>query len=65
MKILLVEDDEDKRDDLSIFIKEKLTDNFRVARSIQSSKKALREDKFDLIILKMSRLNFISSQTEY
>ena len=64
MKILLVEDDEDKRDDLSIFIKEKLTDNFRVARSIQSSKKALREDKFDLILLDMTIPTFDISPTE-
>jgi len=64
MKILLVEDDEDKREDLSSFIKEKLTDNFRIAKSIQSGKKALKEAKYDLILLDMTIPTFDVSPLE-
>ncbi|MDX2172976.1 MAG: response regulator [Bacteroidota bacterium] len=64
MKILLVEDDEDKRDDLSLFIIEKLTDDFRIAKSIQSGKKALQEEKYDLILLDMTIPTFDVSPLE-
>ncbi len=64
MKILLVEDDEDKREDLSSFICEKLTTNLRIARSIQSGKKALKDEKYDLILLDMTIPTFDVSPQE-
>lgn len=64
MKVLLVEDDEDKRDDLVLFINEKLTKNLRIAKSIQSGKKALREEYFDLVLLDMTIPTFDISPTE-
>ena len=54
MKILLVEDDEDKMNDLVAFIQEKLTENFTIARSFQSGKKALKEINYDLVLLDMT-----------
>lgn len=64
MKILLIEDDEDKREDLLSFVKENLTENVTVARSIQSGKKALSEEEFDLILLDMTIPTFDISPTE-
>ncbi len=64
MKVLLIEDDEDKRNDLLFFIEEKLTNDYKTARSIQSSKKILNEEEFDLILLDMTIPTFDISPTE-
>lgn len=64
MKILIVEDDEDKREQLSSFIKEKLSENIVETRSFQSGKKALLTDSFNLIILDMSIPTFDKTSNE-
>lgn len=55
MNLLLVEDDENKRQQLLSFLKEHLQDaNFTVERSLQSGLRRIRSDKFDVVILDMT-----------
>jgi CheY-like chemotaxis protein len=58
MKVLLVEDDEDKREQLILFINEKIECDLVEVRSFQSALKAIKEDKFDLILLDMTMPTF-------
>ena len=63
MKILLVEDDEDKREQLIKFIIENYNVTPCEARSYNSAVKAIKEDSFDLILLDMTMPTFdISAQ---
>ncbi|MBV5284051.1 MAG: hypothetical protein JZU53_16635 [Paludibacter sp.] len=58
MKTLLVEDDEDKREQLIAFIEEFLSENYSEVRSFQSGLKAIKNDVFDLILLDMTMPTF-------
>ena len=64
MKTLLVEDDEDKRQQLASFIKAQLLSDVIEARSLQSGLKALLVNDYDLIILDMSMTTFDISPAE-
>ncbi|UBZ08781.1 response regulator [Salegentibacter mishustinae] len=64
MKILLVEDDEDKRSRIAEFIKNELEANIDIARSFQSGRKSISEKKYDLILLDMSMPTFDISPLE-
>lgn len=64
MKILIVEDDEDKRDELIHFLKERSFLNFSESRSFQSTLKKIKEEDFDLILLDMSIPTYDISPTE-
>ncbi|WP_184546126.1 response regulator [Mucilaginibacter sp. FT3.2] len=57
-KILLVEDDEDKRKQLVNFINLKIPSELTEARSFQSGLKALKSQSFDLILLDMTMPTF-------
>lgn len=54
MKILIVEDDEDKRDQIGTFVSKELSDNWKIAKSLQSGLRAIIAEPFDLILLDMS-----------
>jgi CheY-like chemotaxis protein len=64
MKILLVEDDEDKREQLMNFVIEKLGIDFKEARSYQGGLRLIKEEQFDLILLDMTMPTFDISSTE-
>jgi DNA-binding response OmpR family regulator len=64
MKILLVEDDEDKREQLTAFFKNELNGTVIEARSMQSGIKILINQSFDLIVLDMSMTTFDVTPTE-
>ena len=64
MKTLLVEDDEDKRQQLAAFIKGQLSSDVIEARSLQSGLKALIANDYDLIVLDMSMTTFDISPAE-
>jgi CheY-like chemotaxis protein len=65
MNILIVEDDENKRLQLKQFLEElKPDNNCRLARSLQSGIRALREKYPDLIILDMTLPNFDAGPDE-
>ena len=53
MKVLLVEDDEEKRDEIIDLLDEKLDVNVEFRMSFQTGKKALKEEQYDLILLDM------------
>jgi DNA-binding response OmpR family regulator len=59
MKILLVEDDENKRAQLEHFIREFWpSSTLATAISLQSGLRALRADSFDVIVLDMTLPNY-------
>jgi CheY-like chemotaxis protein len=64
MKVLLVEDDEDKREQLREFLSSELSAEVIEARSRQSGIHALLKDSFDLILLDMSMPTFDITPTE-
>ncbi len=64
MKILLVEDDEDKRDEIIMLINEKSNYDLAVVRSFQSALKAIKEDSFVLILLDMTIPTFDITPTD-
>lgn len=64
MKILLVEDDEDKRDQLISFIKLKIKSDLVETRSFQSGLKSIKNDHFDLILLDMTMPTFDRTPTD-
>lgn len=64
IKILLVEDDEDKREELFKFLEASLTCEIIIAKSFQSGLKYIKEEVFDLIVLDMSIPTFDVSPTE-
>lgn len=57
-KILLVEDDEDKREQIIDFVSKKFICPLKEVRSYQSAIKAIRSDFFDLILLDMTMPTF-------
>jgi CheY-like chemotaxis protein len=65
MRILIVEDDEDKRSKIVELVREHFT-KFEIveARSFQSGLRAVEEDNPDLVILDMTMRNFDKSPTE-
>lgn len=64
MKILLVEDDEEKRQQLSHFAQHELGADVTEARSRQSGVNALLREPFDLIILDMTMPTYDVTPTE-
>ena len=54
MRLLLVEDDEDKREQLLMFFDEHFTFSVDEVRSFQSALKAIKTICYDLIILDMT-----------
>jgi CheY-like chemotaxis protein len=65
MQVLLVEDDEDKREQLSFFLERKIKDVvISKALSLHSGVKALSTSHFDLVILDMSMTTFDRTPTE-
>jgi len=64
MKILIVEDDEDKRQQLLAFISAELDADIVEARSYQSGMKALLAERFDLVLLDMSMTTFDKTPPE-
>lgn len=58
MNTLLVEDDDDKRQQIASFLKELFTSEVTEAVSVQSGVRALMKQKFDLVILDMSMTTF-------
>lgn len=63
-KILLVEDDEDKREQILSFIKNKFKINVDEARSYTSAINAIRKLKYDLILLDMTMPTFDITASE-
>lgn len=64
IRILLVEDDEDKRDEIKEFILTNVTDHLVITKSFQSCKKALNANHFDVVLLDMTIPTFDVSPTE-
>lgn len=64
MRILLVEDDEDKRHQLSLFFVDTFKAEVVEAKSLNSGVKALFSSKYDLIVLDMSMSTFDSSLSD-
>lgn len=64
MKVLLVEDDEEKRQQLSLFMQEEFGAQVTEARSRQSGVGALLRDQYDLIILDMTMPTYDVTPTE-
>ena len=54
MNILLVEDDEDKREEIANYLRSTFNASLYEVRSFQSGLKAIKELSFDLIILDMT-----------
>lgn len=65
MKLLLVEDDEDKRNQILDFVSMKFKIDIQEVRSYQSALKAIRDEQYDLILLDMTMPTFDISSTEY
>jgi len=65
LKILIVEDDEDKRAKIVILVRQNFSDlEIIEARSFQSGLRAVEEDSPDFMILDMTMRNFDKSPTE-
>jgi CheY-like chemotaxis protein len=65
MKILIVEDDENKRGQLKQFLEQKWPGNdVKLARSLQSGVRSLRQETPDLVILDMTLPNFDTGPDE-
>jgi CheY-like chemotaxis protein len=64
MKILLVEDDEDKREDLISFILNNFDSEYKEVRSFQTALKTIQEENFDLILLDMTIPTFDITPSE-
>jgi len=65
MRILVIEDDQYKLDNLVEFINKKYTDSeITIAKSVSSSIKAVNHETFDFIILDMSLPTFDVSPSE-
>ena len=62
--ILLVEDDEDKRDQIISFIDERIPSILTEVRSFQSGLKAIKSNTFNLILMDMSMPTFDMSSSE-
>lgn len=65
MNILLVEDDEDKREQLLIFLRKNFDFDVDEVRSFQSALKAIKQKYYELIILDMTIPTFDVSPTEH
>lgn len=64
MKILLVEDDEEKREQINHFLQHEFGADMVEARSRQSGVNALLREQFDLIILDMTMPTYDVTPTE-
>lgn len=65
MKILIVEDDQNKREQIASFLKQKIPTAFLVeCKSYQSGLKEIIKKQSDLIVLDMSMLTFDSAPSE-
>ena len=64
IEILLIEDDEDKRDQIITFINEKVVSNLNEVRSFQSGLKAIKSKNYDLILMDMSIPTFDINSSE-
>ncbi len=64
MKVLVVEDDEDKRQHLMEFILSETTAEIAEARSLQGGLRALLRDSFDLVVLDMTMPTYDITPTE-
>jgi len=65
MRILLVEDDEFKSDRLKIFLEDTYPNSeITLARSVNTARRAIKSDKFDVIVLDMSLPTFDVSPGE-
>lgn len=64
MKVLVVEDDDTKREQLVSFIESFYAVDVQSARSFQSGLRAILNDEPDLILLDMTMRNFDRSPTE-
>src|SRR5688572_11886351 len=59
MKILIVEDDENKRNQLINFIKDEFPEtDIKTAKSMQSGLRTIINEKFDLVLLDMTMPTF-------
>lgn len=58
MKVLLVEDDEDKRQQITEFVTRKFECNLTSVKSFQSALKAFKLEEFDLVLLDMTMPTF-------
>lgn len=63
-EILLIEDDEDKREQIITFINKKVPANLNEVRSFQSGLKAIKSKNYDLILLDMSMPTFDINSSE-
>lgn len=64
MNLLIVEDDEDKRNQLIDFVNDKLATQFIEVRSFQSGLKSIKSTPFDLILLDMTMPTFDINSSE-
>ncbi len=64
MRVLLVEDDENKRDEILELLNKELDVEIIHQKSFQTGKKALKEDLFDLVLLDMDIPTFDISVEE-
>jgi len=65
MKVLIVEDDDDKAEDVKFFIQSTyLVDQIAIARSFQSGLSDIMHETYDLILLDMTMRNFDRSLEE-
>jgi len=64
MKVLLVEDDEDKREQLLTFLTEKINSEINDVRSFQSGLRMIKNNLYDLILLDMTMPTFDTSSAE-
>jgi CheY-like chemotaxis protein len=64
LKVLLVEDDEDKRQELNMFITRLLHCDVAEAKSYQSALTAIKSEHFDLILMDMSIPTFDVTPTD-
>lgn len=64
MRILLVEDDEDKREQLIEFVDENIDCDLKAVRSFQSGLRAIQTEAFDVLLLDMSMPTFDITSSE-
>jgi DNA-binding response OmpR family regulator len=64
MRILLVEDDEEKRDEIVELLEGNYEPDITIQMSFRTGKKAIRDDSFDLILLDMDIPTFDITTTE-
>lgn len=58
MRILIVEDDDDKRIQISKFVCEEISSDYTEAKSLKTALRTIIDEKFDLILLDMTMTTF-------